>query len=210
MRPRAPSRPEHKTSYKKSEASRQQVLDAAIKTLAKRGFANTSVSDIADTAGMSKGVVHYHFTSKEDLIVRVLAQCYDTLSTAVRSAWSEPGTPPERIRRALREMWVTRTGGSPEMTVVADLMAQGIHDPKLKKSLAARFHTSREELVQELVSSFQKLGLRPKLPAEVVARIVMATLDGIALHQIFDPPTETENGEIVRALELFAFSLFEI
>jgi len=206
MRPKAPS----KSGYKKSETSRQQVLDAAIKTLAKRGFTNTSVSDIADAAGMSKGVVHYHFASKEDLIVRVLGQCYDTLSAAVRSAWSEPGTPPERIRRALRAMWITRTGGSAEMTVVADMMAQGIHDPKIKKALTARFHTSREELVVELVAGFEKLGLRPKLPADVVARIVMATLDGLGLHQIFDPPSEAENSEVARALEMFAFSLFEL
>jgi len=199
-----------KAAYKKSETSRQQVLDAAVQTLAKRGFANTSVSDIANAAGMSKGVVHYHFANKEDLIVRVLGQCYDTLSACVRKAWSEPGTPSERIRRALREMWVTRTGGSAEMTVVADLMAQGIHDPKIKKALAARFHTSREELVKELVTAFENLGLRPKLPAEVVARIVMAALDGLGLHQIFDPPNEQESGEIARALELFAFSLFEL
>src|SRR4051794_31480478 len=115
MRAKAPS----KSGYKKSETSRQQVLDAAIKTLAKRGFTNTSVSDIAEAAGMSKGVVHYHFANKEDLIVRVLGQCYDSLSSAVRGAWSEPGTPPERIRRALRAMWITRTNGSAEMTVVA-------------------------------------------------------------------------------------------
>lgn len=206
MRPKASS----KSGYKKSETSRQQVLDAAIKVLAKRGFTNTSVSDIADAAGMSKGVVHYHFANKEDLIVRVLQQCYDTLSAAVRSAWSEPGTPPERIRRALRAMWLTRTSGSAEMTVVADMMAQGIHDPKIKKAIAARFHTSREELVQELVSSFEKVGLRPKLPAEVVARIVMASMDGLGLHEIFDPPKPEENEEIAHALELFAFSLFEI
>lgn len=199
-----------KSGYKKSETSRQQVLDAAIKVLAKRGFTNTSVSDIADAAGMSKGVVHYHFANKEDLIVRVLQQCYDTLSAAVRGAWSEPGTPAERIRKALQAMWLTRTSGSAEMTVVADMMAQGIHDPKIKKAITTRFHTSREELVQELVSSFEKLGLRPKLPAEVVARIVMASMDGLGLHEIFDPPKPEENAEIARALELFAFSLFEI
>jgi AcrR family transcriptional regulator len=199
-----------KVGYKKSEASRQHVLDAAVKTLAKRGFANTSVSDIADTAGMSKGVVHYHFASKEDLVIRVLGQCHDVLSSRIRKAWSEPGTPTERIRRALREMWATRTDGSPEMTVLADMMALGVHDPKIKKALANRFQASRAELVGELVTSFEKLGLRPKLPAEVIPRIVMATLDGLGLHQIFDPPDEADQREIARSLELFAFSLFEL
>jgi TetR/AcrR family fatty acid metabolism transcriptional regulator len=199
-----------KTAYKKSEASRQQVLDAAVKTLAKRGFTNTSVSDIAETAGMSKGVVHYHFASKEDLIVRVLGQCYDALSARIKAAWGEGGTPSDRVRRALREMWASRTDGSAEMTVLADMMAQGVHDAKIRRALAARFTASRSELASELSSAFEKLGLRPKLPVDVVSRIVMATLDGIGLHHIFDPPNEAEQAEIARSLELFAFSLFEL
>ena len=205
MRPRATS-----GSYKKSETSRQQVVDAAIRTLARNGFARTSVSDIAESAGMSKGVVHYHFASKDDLIAHVLTQCCDTLGDRVRAAWQAPGTPTDRVRRALREMWATRTDGSPEMRVLADLMALGVHDAKIKKPLTARLQKAREELVTELVSSFEKLGLRPKLPAHTLPRLIMATLDGLGLHQIFDPPTETEQQEIVRALELFAFSLFEL
>jgi AcrR family transcriptional regulator len=55
-----------RTGYKKSEASRKQVLDAAVATLAERGLARTSVSDIAATAGMSKGSAHDHFEDKDD------------------------------------------------------------------------------------------------------------------------------------------------
>ncbi len=205
MRPKA-----HSGSYKKSEISRQQVLDAAVKTLAAKGFAQTSVSDIAATAGMSKGVVHYHFASKDDLIARVLTQCCDALGERVRVAWSAAGTPTDKVRRSLRAMWATRTDGSPEMSVLADLMALGVHDPKIKKPLALRLRQAREELAQELVASFDELGLRPKLPARTIPRLVMATLDGLGLHQIFDPPSEAEQHEIIRALELFAFSLFEL
>jgi AcrR family transcriptional regulator len=69
------NRPRSRGSYKKSEVSRRQVLEAAVKALAKRGYAKTSVSDIAHAAGMSKGAVHYHFESKDDLIARVLEHC---------------------------------------------------------------------------------------------------------------------------------------
>src|SRR5438105_2365671 len=93
-----------KTEYKKSEASRQQVIDAAIKTIAKRGISNTSVSDIASSAGMSKGVVHYHFKSKDDLLGRVLEQCSARMSERVRRAWETPSAPVEKIRNALKEM----------------------------------------------------------------------------------------------------------
>jgi AcrR family transcriptional regulator len=197
-------------SYKKSDVSKKQVVEAAIKTLAKQGFANTSVQDIAAIAGMSKGVVHYHFDSKDDLIAHVLKRCADTMSERVRAAWEEPGTAPDKIRRALREMWSTRTDGSPEMRVLADLMAQAVHDPKLKKPLAAMFQLAREELVAEMVQAFKDIGLKPRLPPHVIPRLMMATLDGLGLHHIFDPPTEHEEKELARALEVLAFSMFEL
>lgn len=199
-----------RSEYKKSEASRKQVVDAAIKTIAKRGFADSSVSDIAKTAGMSKGVVHYHFESKTELIERVLDECCRRMSTRVRRAWEEAGSPTEKIRRALREMWLARVDGSPEMRVLADLMAIGVHDPKIRKPLSVMLHGSREELVGELVKSFASMGLKPRIPANVVPRIVLATLDGLGLHQLFDPPSPEDEKEVFRALEVLAFSMFEL
>ncbi len=199
-----------KTEYKKSEASRQQVIDAAIKTIAKRGIVNTSVSDIASTAGMSKGVVHYHFKSKDDLLARVLEQCSARMSERVRRAWDQPIAPVEKIRGALREMLATRTDGSPEVRVLADLMAHSVHDAKLRKPMSTAFHAMRCEMVDEFVKSFTEIGLKPKVPAHIIPKLMMATLDGVGLHHLFDTPSEEDDREILRALEVVAFSLFEL
>lgn len=199
-----------KSEYKKSEASRQHVIDAAIKTMAKRGVVNTSVSDIADAAGMSKGVVHYHFKSKDDLLARVLQQCSARMSERVRRAWDQPVAPLEKIRGALREMLATRTDGSPEVKVLADLMGHSVHDAKLRKPMSAVFHDMRCEMVDEFVKSFTAIGLKPKVPAHIIPKLMMATLDGVGLHHLFDPPSEEDDREILRALEVVAFSLFEM
>jgi len=199
-----------KSEYKKSEASRQHVIDAAIKTIAKRGIANTSVSEIADAAGMSKGVVHYHFKSKDDLLARVLEQCSARMSERVRRAWEAPAAPVEKIRNALKEMLATRTDGSPEVRVLADLMGHAVHDAKLRKPMNAVFHAMRCELVDEFVKSFTAIGLKPKVPPHIIPKLVMATLDGVGLHHLFDTPDENEDKEVLKALEVVAFSLFEL
>lgn len=199
-----------KVEYKKSETSKRQVLDAAIKAFARHGFADTSVSDIAAAAGMSKGVVHYHFDSKGDLIANVLEECCARMSVRARDAWALPGSPTDKIRRALREMWAARTDGSPETRVLTELMAQGVHDAKTRKSLSIRFHATREELVREFVGAFTSIGLRPKVPAHVIPRLVTATLDGLGLHQLFDPLSADEEKDVMRALEVLAFALFEL
>ena len=196
-------------SYKKSEISRQQVLDAAIRALAERGYARTSVSDIAAQAGMSKGAVHYHFDSKADLIAQVLEHCADAMRARVRAAWAAPGEPHERIRRALSEMRKSRSKAEPELRVLADLMAQGLHDPALKEPLAAMFEANRKEVVEQLLASLSALGLKPKIAPHIMPRLLLGTLDGLALHDFFDPPDEADQAETQRALEMIALSLFE-
>ena len=56
----------------KSERTRQSVLDAAAHLFARRGYADTSMSDIAAEAGIKAGSVYYHFASKDELVYEVL------------------------------------------------------------------------------------------------------------------------------------------
>ncbi len=202
MRPRG--------AYKKSEASRRQVLEAAVTALAEHGFAQTSVNDIAVAAGMSKGAVHYHFESKEDLIAQVLEQCAAMMTERARAAWNTEGEPREKLRAAIREMWTMRRQGGPELRVLADLMAQALHDPKLKKPMANMFRVLRGEVVEYFSQVLDELGLQSKVPPHLLPRLIVAALDGLALHEFFDPLTDADEEQVIAALETITFSLFDI
>ena len=58
---------------RKSERTRERILDAAAVCFRERGFAATRLSDIAETAGMQAPSLYYHFDSKEELIEEVLS-----------------------------------------------------------------------------------------------------------------------------------------
>jgi len=47
---------------------REQLINATIDSLAKRGYAATTLADVADGAGLSRGIVNFHFTSKDNLL----------------------------------------------------------------------------------------------------------------------------------------------
>ena len=53
-------------------ARRPQIVDCAIDTIAEMGFAKASVDQIAKRAGVSKGVISYHFPSKEEIVDAVI------------------------------------------------------------------------------------------------------------------------------------------
>ena len=55
-------------------ARRQQIVAAAIDTIAEVGFAQASLARIAERIGISKGVISYHFAGKDDLIKQVVIE----------------------------------------------------------------------------------------------------------------------------------------
>lgn len=56
------------------EARRSQLIDATIDVLAEKGFSSLTVSDVASKAGLSHGIVNFHFTSKDELLRETITQ----------------------------------------------------------------------------------------------------------------------------------------
>lgn len=99
MQPAA--RPPRKLSR---EARRQQLIDATIETIAVRGYARTTLTDVANKAGLSHGLVNFHFSTKEKLLTETLlflAEEYrDNWTGALAAAPPEPAARIEALMRA--------------------------------------------------------------------------------------------------------------
>ena len=88
----------------KSERTRQRILDAAARTFRDKGFAGTTLNDIAVAALLRAGSIYYHFDSKERLLEEVLDIGIARVSAAVKQAidaLSPDTTPGERIRTGI-------------------------------------------------------------------------------------------------------------
>ena len=71
------------------KARRAQIIDAAVDTIAVRGFAKASLAQIAERAGISKGVISYHFSGKDELIEQVVEQVYEEIGVFVGARLEE-------------------------------------------------------------------------------------------------------------------------
>ncbi|MCY1128100.1 TetR family transcriptional regulator C-terminal domain-containing protein [Frigidibacter sp. RF13] len=67
------------------ETRRQQLIDATIETIAVRGYARTTLTDVASQAGLSHGLVNFHFQSKEKLLSETLL----FLAEEYRDNWTQ-------------------------------------------------------------------------------------------------------------------------
>lgn len=86
------------------DARKTQLIEATIATLAERGFSRFTVTEVAKRAGLSHGLVLFHFQSKD----RLLEETLDYLSDEYRSQWTaaleEAGDAPEQQLAALVQM----------------------------------------------------------------------------------------------------------
>lgn len=82
------------------EVRRQQILDAAQRTLLQRGLQATTVADVADEAGVAKGTVYLYFESKSELLAALRARYLDEVVLA-----ADP-TPEAPASRRLRDLVV--------------------------------------------------------------------------------------------------------
>lgn len=194
--------------YKKSKISIASIVDAAMRVLARQGYARTSLMDIASEVGMSKGAVHYHFPTKEALMGQVLQTACDMVATRTRQAWTAGADPVEALRSSLRELWRARAELSDEAKVVADLLAQSLHDHSLREPLAQYYRFASAQVEVHLKEHLDALGLKAKIDPAKVPRLLHAMLDGLLLQKIVDPEAIDEQ-LVLQALEIMAQALFE-
>lgn len=83
--------------------SRQAIVAAGADLFAGRGFANTSLNDVLDQVGLTKGAFYFHFATKEELAHAVCASYHDWLIDLQTSASSREADPIRRIPQVLLE-----------------------------------------------------------------------------------------------------------
>lgn len=195
--------------YKKSEISVGHIVEAATRVLARQGYARTSLMDIANEVGMSKGAVHYHFPTKEALIAQVLETACEAVAERTRRVLPTGENPLVALRSALQELWRVRAELSNEIKVVADLLAQSVHDESLRQPLSAYYRFASAQVEEHLRVNVLALGLRLKIEPSFIPRIMHALLDGLLMQRIVDPESITDE-RVLQSLETLVISLFEV
>jgi AcrR family transcriptional regulator len=80
---------------------RERILEEAMKLFYERGFTGTTLDDIAAELGVTKPFIYTHFRSKVELLAALCKPTIELSLDAVAGAAKGPGTPTERLHRAI-------------------------------------------------------------------------------------------------------------
>ena len=110
-----------------------QVLDAALKLFAKKGYGATKVEDIAREAGLSKGSIYRYFTSKEDIFEALINRAVTPFTDqAVKLTQSRTDSPEETIR-AIFLVFAARLSNAESLSLPHIVLQEAGRFPKLAK-----------------------------------------------------------------------------
>lgn len=161
----------------------RELLDAALRVFAVRGYRATRLDDVAAAAGATKGAIYHYFADKEELLVRALeqhqARALGRLDDALRG---ESGSSSARLRLVLRRAF----GGDDPARRDVLVLLQGIaHEaPGVYHRWLASGPLAGWRLVASLIEEGKSTGeFRSDVDSEVAARIVMTGLLGQVIFQ---------------------------
>ncbi len=165
--------------------TRAQLLDAAARVYARRGFDGATLDEVAEEAGFTKGAVYDHFGSKERLLLALLDE-HLSAQIAEQIALFDPSAETAERPRAGADRWMKELEDDPcafRLFVEAWVHAQ--RDEELRGRVAAGMEAWR--------STFRSLGSArtetraPHALLEQVANVMLALGTGLGMVRLIDP-----------------------
>src|SRR6202045_5313174 len=93
------------TQDEKTAETRRRLLDAAIGCLIDRGYANTTTSEIAERAGLSRGAQLYHFPRKEELLTSAVDHLFHLMFSEMKEKVGRLSNENDRRATAIDLLW---------------------------------------------------------------------------------------------------------
>lgn len=185
-------------------ATRRKVLDAAVSCIIERGFYRASSNEIARQAGMTWGVIQYHFGTRESLMLAVLEDTSARFIDLVEHANIEGDDATVRLNQLLDLL--ASHYGTPEYLAFTQILLNMEHDPSTSTEVRATLRNVAEQS-NEHVRRLLRQTLGPVKGDADLAGTLFLVLRGFALsQQLLDTmayesiPTQSEHATRQRQL----------
>ena len=167
---------------------RAEISQGLYRCIAKRGYANTSVRDIAREAGLGLGLITHYFDSKDEILYTMTQSIFEkyqrNMLLLFRQRQDKP--PRERLRMGMDFFFVKISGDRDLIKVFHELWNLSHHDRRLRNSLKTVYSQYRAEVAGAISESFGKAG-ESAGRAEALSAFLVSAAEGAAIQWFLDP-----------------------
>ncbi len=164
---------------KTTAANRERILQISSQLVRERGIEHTTLADIADAAGISKGTLYYYYPTKGDLVFDIAERHMTNMTERIfsRLESSRAGQSPRTVfRLVLDTVMRSRSRGEIHVYLLQEAMTQ---NPSLRKRFIQEYRNWRRIIEEGLARVLGNGG-----EYRVMAQVLLATLDGLILQRL--------------------------
>jgi AcrR family transcriptional regulator len=188
-----------------AQDSRDEILKAAMHLFANRGFHETSMSEVAREAHVSKALIFWHFKTKEELFVAVLNRLLEPYFIDFAE---EAGVLDERAQiRKLVEFYLDFVRDN--ASSVRFFLAQMLHDQRFSEGLneqVLKIYSGYRGMLVELIARAQQKGLCAlRFTPQAAAGFLLSALNGILIEHLFMANNPLDSEEAVAMVSEWLF-----
>ena len=164
---------------------KDQIVQATVECITKYGYHNFSMQDVARTAGVSKGIIHYYFLNKDDLMMSVLDKVAGDIEKTLSKEMQKSTNPKQKLEIFIDVSFDVVRNTKEYYQVNMDFWTQINQKEEVRNVIASHYAKFRESAAQIIREGVQAKAFRNIDPIET-AVIILGMFDGMSLQWLFD------------------------
>lgn len=174
-----------------------RIVDSMRAAVAARGIAGATFEHVARDAGVSRGLLHYYFGTKERLLVEVVRRDSEIRVARLDAPLREAGTG-EQVLDVLVSNLLDLIENEPGFFVLLyELFTAGRRNPEIEQEVAEMFRRTRRQVAAALEELDRAGAIALRFAAEPTVAYLFAIADGLAVQVISDP--DRDHGPVLEA-----------
>jgi AcrR family transcriptional regulator len=171
----------------------QRIIEAMRESVSRRGAAGSTFDHVAREAGVSRGLLHYYFGSKDRLLVEVVRHDCDMRIAAMDERLAEADSIDAVVGAMASQLEAFVEDQPATQAVVYEMLSASRHSEEIRAELAELYRRWRAHLADTLRDKERQGVLKLQADAETVASILFALGDGMGIQMISDPGWDSSN-----------------
>jgi AcrR family transcriptional regulator len=165
----------------------QRIIDAMRRSVARRGTAGSTFEHVSREAGVSRGLLHYYFGTKEQLLVEAVRRDCELRLERLERQLSTAKTAEDFIGLMAKNLQDTVSEDPEFVTLVFELFTMSRRNHDIAVEYAGLMRRTREQVAAMLAAAQSEGILRLHAEPEAVAEILFSIGDGFALRMLSEP-----------------------
>jgi AcrR family transcriptional regulator len=165
----------------------QRIVEAMRQSVARRGVAGSTFDHVAREAGVSRGLLHYYFGTKERLLAEVVRRDCDVRMAALDERVGDAHTAEDVFARLVAELTELVDREPDFITIIFELFTLGRRNEEIAAEFSELMRRTRDQLAQLLEAKRDEGVLRLAAEPAAIADVLFAVADGFALRMVAEP-----------------------